>query len=116
MYMILNNILMVKSSCEIIFFRLEPKKGFKNIEGPAHVELEWVKYHDIDIVGFIYYRQGDTKFQLITDKLIYIFKFENDKGDFTEVPILQSVMVNFMACTSLMLDNDSKFCVAYKSG
>lgn len=62
MYLINNNILMVKSSCDIIFFRLEPLKQFKNLGEPANVELEWVKYHDIVIIGFIYYRLGDDRF------------------------------------------------------
>jgi len=91
-------------------------KQFKNIGEPAHVDLEWVKYHDIDIIGFIYYRLGDDRFQLITDKLIYFYKFENDEGEFSETPKIETVMLNFMASTSLMLDNDSKFSISYKSG
>ena len=73
MYLIYNNFLMAKSSCEILFFKLQPKKKYKGALDSPHVELEWVKYHSIDINGFIYYRVGDSKFQLITDKLVYFY-------------------------------------------
>ena len=117
MYLIFNNILIVKSSCEIILFKLQPKKKFKKAADASFVELEWVKYHTIDIIGFIYFRQGDDKFQLITDKLVYFYSFEEGpNGEINPIPKLDNIMYNFMACTTFMVDGENKLVVTYKSG
>jgi len=69
------------------------------------------------MIAFIYYRQGDHRFQLITDKLVYFYVFEDGpNGEFNDIPVLEGIMYNFMTCTSLMVDNDSKYSVTYKSG
>ena len=117
MYLIFNNILIAKSSQEILLFKLQPKKKYKSALENSYVELEWVKYHTIDINGFIYYRQGDERFQLITDKLVYFYTFEEgENGEMDLIPKLENIMSNFMACTEFMVDSESKYIVTYKSG
>ena len=57
MYLVNNKILMVKSSCEIVFFKHQATKEFASdgpIDQPNNV-LRWVKYHTIDITGFIFH-------------------------------------------------------------
>jgi hypothetical protein len=120
MYLVNNKILMVKSSCEIVFFKHQATKEYARdgpIDQPNNV-LRWVKYHTIDITGFIFHFQGDERFQLITDKLVYFYIFDEaeDGVEPNFIPRLEATMFNFMTCTTFMVDIQEKFSITYKSG
>lgn len=62
-------------------------------------ELVTQQYHKLSIQGFIVQTKGSHKFNIITDRLIYFYKF--DPEDKTFMPQLESTMFNFMVCNKM---------------
>ena len=61
--------------------------------------------------------KGSDHVQIVTDTLVYFYKFEEENEvSPTWIPKLESTMNNFMGCISLIVDNKDKICVTYKSG
>jgi len=57
--------------------------------------------------------EGSNKFQLVTDDLIYYYQFDLD--DDTFIPALKNVMFNYMQCSSIVMDKNSKLSISYKN-
>jgi len=110
-----NKVLMVKSSSQIFFLKLEEEKD-KLIIGSSN-PMKWVKYHELDIQGFFVSMRGSNHVQIVTDTLVYFYSFEEEIVEHpTYIPQLMSVMNNYMGCISLIVDNQDKICVTFKSG
>lgn len=107
-----NRVLMVKSSNQLLFFRLEIEQD--SIVSKIKNRLKWVKYLELDVQGFFVSMKDSDMIQIVTDELVYFYEF--DKSDESFVPKLKNVMNNFMGCISLQVDNKDKVCVTYKSG
>ena len=87
------------------------------IDDPNNL-LRWEKYHTISINCFIQHLPGDERFQLITDKLVYFYVFEeNEDGSEPDyIPKLESVMLNFMQCTNLLVETSQNLAISFKNG
>lgn len=105
-----NNILIMKSSAQILFFKLMCEE---NTLKKTH-EFKWKCYEKLDIQGFIYNIPDSNAIHIITDTLIYFYRLENmenktnskshtygDDPHESFMPRLESVMYNFMQATSL---------------
>lgn len=72
-----------------------------------------MKYQTLDIQGFISCNPCSKKFEIVTNKLIYFYCFEEE--DQCYIPKLESIMFNFFECSDIMVDANSTFCITYKS-
>lgn len=110
-YLYNNKVLMIMSSNQLLFFKLEliNDKLLKRAN-----QMKWKKYHELDIQGFIHHMKGSDRFQVVTDSFIYFYEF--DEEDESLIPQKQYVMSNFMECIQLMFNNEQDICVTYKSG
>lgn len=58
------------------------------------------------------YTSGDTRFQLIQEKKIQIYKLVVMDGKFR--PVLENTMFNYMNCSQLLLSKNGDFAVSFK--
>lgn len=65
MFMFDDRALMVRSSSCILFFKQEYDEYIEH--------KRWVKYHQLDRIGFIYYIKGNTQISITTDDKIYLY-------------------------------------------
>ena len=101
-----NRILIVNSSSTVLFFNIEL------IENPLNKKLSvrWKKYFEIDSIGFVESVRGSNRFQLITDKYIHFYIFDEN----SDIPRLENAIFNFMGCSSMVIDKNSSICFTYK--
>ena len=57
-------------------------------------ERVWRQYHMLERRGFIYYIKGNIRIQITTDEKIFFYLIDKE----TFAPILENVMMNYMAC------------------
>jgi len=86
MVLVYERALIARSSQDILFFRIE-----KDEEG----RRMWQQYHDIPLMGFIYYIKKNTRIQVTTADKVHFYTIDNE----TLMPTLENVMSNFMGCT-----------------
>ena len=65
MYLIYNKVLMVRSSSDILMFKI--------VEDEETEERKWKQYDCIELRGFLYYIKGNVRIQIVTDEKIYFF-------------------------------------------
>ena len=65
MFLVYDQALVCRSSCEILFFRIEFDEDEER--------RMWKQYHILDHRGFIYYINGNIRLQIVTDDFIYFY-------------------------------------------
>jgi hypothetical protein len=65
MYLIFNQILAVRTSSDITFFKLVYNTDLKR--------REWVLHLVLNIRGFLYFMRGNVRIQICTDEKIYFY-------------------------------------------
>lgn len=65
---------MAKSSNQIFFYKLEIEKD--NVINKNKNQLKWTKYYELDVQGFFVSMLGSHHVQIVTDTLVYFYKFE----------------------------------------
>lgn len=103
MFLVYEDALVVRCSSQILFFKLVLDE-FTN-------EKEWVKYHQIDEGGFIYYIQGNQRIQITTDTEVFFYLVDKT----TLMPTLENVMQNFMNCSQMMFGKKVKYGITFKT-
>ena len=103
MFLIFNQILIARSSSDILFFKL--------VFDEQSETMKWQQYRVIEARGFIYYIKGNVRIQITTDELIYFYLIDKE----TLEPILENVMFNYMNCTQMMFGSKVKYGVTYKT-
>ena len=86
MYLVYNSALIARSSSDILFFKIEIDEDTE--------ERVWRQYHMLERRGFIYYIKGNIRIQITTDEKIFFYLIDKE----TFAPILENVMMNYMAC------------------
>lgn len=86
MYLVYNSALIARSSSDILFFKIEVDEDTE--------ERVWRQYHMLERRGFIYYIKGNIRIQITTDEKIFFYLIDKE----TFEPILENVMMNYMAC------------------
>jgi hypothetical protein len=91
-----NKILILKTASELSFFSL--------VRDEVDKEIRWKRFHFDIIRGQIFHIEGTDDFQLVTEKLIYFYKFPENEDQEVIKPDIDMVMYNFMKCNELMID------------
>jgi len=102
MFLYRNKILIVRSSCEVLFFKLKWDR-YEEI-------FRWVIYSSIHCQGRVYFMKKNDLFQISTSAKIYFYKIDSKTGE----PKLNNVMNNFMDCAIMMYGVKGKYCITYK--
>lgn len=102
MFIILNKILIVRCSQTIFLLKLVIDEEIN--------ERIWTLYHTFDLQGQIQYTNGNIRVQVITDSLIYFFKFD----PITLMPTTENVMQNYMNCSQMLFGKAVRFCITFK--
>jgi hypothetical protein len=102
MFMYQNEILITRSSMQILFFRKMQDKSTGN--------KVWQQYHSFQSKGLVSGNQSVGTFQVIEDQYINFYEFCEE----TWIPKLQNVMMNFMQCGMILFVESQKFCITYK--
>lgn len=112
MHLIFNQVLVVRSSRRILFFKIEENK--QNDGDSLYQCIFWRLYHSVDLKGFVFYSKSrqNARIQVTTDRLIYFYKLNAD----TLEPVLENCMYNNMGCSQLMFAPARNFCLTYKYG
>ena len=102
-YLVYNQILLIASSDEILFFKMEVDT-FTKVEN-------WKLYHTEHYRGFISFIRGNVRMQLITEEIIYFFLLDKQ----TLMPRLENVMLNYMKCQQMIYGPKVRYCISYKA-
>lgn len=86
MYLIFNKCMAIRSSSQILFFKIE-KEEFTE-------RRKWVQYDRIESRGLIFYIKGNVRIQVTSDDKIQFYEIDQT----TLKPKLENVMYNFMNC------------------
>ena len=102
-YLVYNKMLLVASSDEILFFRIE-------VDSFTKIEF-WKLYYTVPSRGFISFIRGNVRMQLITEEIIYFFLLDKE----TLLPKLENVMLNYMNCQQMIYGPKVRYCISYKA-
>lgn len=103
MFLVNETALIVRSSSQILFFKLELDEFTK--------EKYWHNYHTLDQGGSIYFIKGNKRIQICTDAQIFFYWIDPR----TFEPTLENVMFNFMNCSQMMFGSKVKYGITYKT-
>ena len=71
----------------------------------------WNLYHHLDIMGEIFYINGNDNIFITSPEHIYIYQIDSE----TLSPVLQNVVSNYMQCSSVLVSSlGLRYFVAYK--
>lgn len=98
----LGEVLIVRSSHKILFFKLEENKDTE--------KDEWQCYHSFDSQGRLSGNRCCSMFQIIQDDYILFYEIQNE--DF--IPKLENVMMNFLGCGMMIYGEEQTFCITFK--
>lgn len=87
MYIFKNKVMIVRSSANVLLFKLEENEYSGN--------MDWKEYSKLNLKGQLYYVKGNKRFQIVTDEKIYFYLLDPE----TFEPILENTIYNFMECT-----------------
>ena len=100
-----NKALITRSSGMILFFKLT-FNDFKK-------KYFWNQYHSIEAAGRVYFipsKSAKQLFQIITIEKILFYSIDEN----TLMPILDSIITNFMSCSVMMFGPKGEFCITFK--
>jgi hypothetical protein len=103
MYLVYNSALVARSSSDILFFKIEVDEDTE--------ERVWRQYRMLERRGFIYYIKGNIRIQITTDEKIFFYLIDKE----TFEPILENVMMNYMACNQMMFGSRVRYGVTFKT-
>ena len=109
-----NDVMIVKECRKFNLYKLVkmPDTDYSS-DGAVKGQLQWQKYHVIDVSGFISFGVGQLHFLIATEKFIYQYKFDpEDKKDY--IPRHISTMFNFLQCTNMLFGDAGKRCIIYQ--
>jgi len=86
MFLVFNHALVVRSSSEILFFKI--------MWDEMEQKKRWQLYKVLPHRGFLSFMNGNIRIQVITDEKIYFYLIDKE----TFMPTLENVMFNYMGC------------------
>jgi hypothetical protein len=95
-------VLIVRSSHRILFFKLEKNEDTE--------KDEWQCYHSFESQGRLSGNRSCNQFQIIQDDYIRFYEIQDE--DYK--PQLVNVMMNFLSCGMMVYGEQDTFCITFK--
>lgn len=95
-------VLIVRSSHRILFFKLEKNEDTE--------KDEWQCYHSFESQGRLSGNRSCNQFQIIQDDYIRFYEIQDE--DYK--PQLVNVMMNFLSCGMMVYGEEDTFCITFK--
>lgn len=103
MYMYRNKILIVRSSKEVLFFKLRHDK-YEEV-------LKWERYYTLPCSGRIFFMRKNEHIQITTAEKIHFYVIDAE----TSEPQLSNIMNNYMDCSVMMYGVRGKYGITFKT-
>ena len=101
--LVMGRCLVIQSSSKIMFLLQK--------EDIISKKLTWQAFKTIRIRGSIYFMKGTCQMQVTTNDHVYFYNIDSD----TFEPTIENVMINYMTCGQMMIDQNGLYAVAYKT-
>ena len=115
----IGNAFLINSKCmafrhsdEILFFKREENVINHTSDGTHKHNYSWQLNHVLQIECQIYSAKGSQELIATTLKKIYCYSFD----EHTQLPILKSVILNFMSCNSFIHSINKQAYISYTVG
>lgn len=106
MYLLYNEALMVRSSSEIIMFKIREETN----KVTKFVKRTWFEYSRLSFSGPIFHIKGDQRIQVVLKDKIQFWNIDEK----TLVPALENIMSNHMKCSQLLYGPTADHSIAYQ--